>query len=163
MLAVRISVHNAKQSRTIRVRLVIKTSLLLVDFVETSSNSHPQAWNQHSETYAVNQIASRWCRSLATRCFHVAIHVGDALVKRHAYRVWSLNVLKRWLKPKSQMYVQMIFVQFVMRRRSVKNHAWGSIVDTYSIKNACWARCRKDGMDRVWSLIILIVQNARSK
>lgn len=98
--AKRTSVPSVKLNHITLVRLAIKLMPGLADSVKKCSSSHLLRWNQRLEMCAENPSVSVWCRNLATRCIHVVILASVLLLRPSAFHAWSLNVSKRWTRPR---------------------------------------------------------------
>lgn len=163
MPVIKISAQHAMLNHIIPEKLVISRMLNLADSAVMSWSNHRQVWNQRSEMYAGSLTALHSCRNQAINFFHVAIHAKDVEMRPFWCHVWSLNVLKRWNQVSDQVYVQMIFAQFVIQRLLVRNRVFNLTVVTYSIKNAYSRKSKEDGMVQELSSTTWIVLRVKKK
>lgn len=124
MLAVRISVQNAMQSRIILEERANSRLQGHVDSAVTNWSNLHQVWSQPSEMCAESQTVSLLCKNLAINSFRAAILVGAWQARPSACHVLNQSALKRWIRRRDQMSRSMISVQFVTQQQSVKSLAF---------------------------------------
>lgn len=161
MLVERTSVLNVTLSHTTLVRHVSRMSLKVADSVEMSSSSHHQVWNQLSVMFVENLNVSHWCKSHAIKCFLVAIHAKDALVRNSAFHVLSQSALSECHQRVDWSRTPTTSAQFATVLVLVRSQVFSLGVDTYSIITVSRDRLKEGGMGLVLSSTIWVAQNAR--